>query len=157
MAAFRILNLAEDNYPSFSTDTESMDVIFCRNVLIYFSPEQGRRTGRRLLASLAPGGWLVASAAEPSTIFAPLVPVTFPGVIVYRKLTLAAPAARAAGGGGGGSSSPAPLPRRPASTWSAPAQQGQEELVQLCRSRANAGDLEEALRLCDLALLARPA
>ncbi|MCX7365749.1 MAG: hypothetical protein NTV97_28535 [Alphaproteobacteria bacterium] len=38
MVTFARMNLATDDYPSRATDTEAMDFIFCRNVLIYFTP-----------------------------------------------------------------------------------------------------------------------
>ncbi|MDE2258962.1 MAG: protein-glutamate O-methyltransferase CheR, partial [Betaproteobacteria bacterium] len=37
MVTFSYLNLAEDAYPSLVNNTNAMDVIFCRNVLMYFS------------------------------------------------------------------------------------------------------------------------
>lgn len=40
------------------------DVIFCRNVLMYFAPEQVRATVARIAASLAPGGYLFLGHAE---------------------------------------------------------------------------------------------
>jgi chemotaxis protein methyltransferase CheR len=40
------------------------DVIFCRNVLIYFAPEQKREVLARMSRSLAPDGYLVLGAAE---------------------------------------------------------------------------------------------
>lgn len=42
------------------------DVIYCRNVLIYFAPEQKSDVLRRLARSLAPDGYLVLGAAESS-------------------------------------------------------------------------------------------
>jgi chemotaxis protein methyltransferase CheR len=41
-----------------------MDVILCRNVLMYFDPAQARVTVQRLARALAPGGCLLVSAAE---------------------------------------------------------------------------------------------
>jgi hypothetical protein len=36
--------------------------------------------------ALVPGGWLLVSAAEASAeLFQPLVPINFPGAILYRK------------------------------------------------------------------------
>ena len=40
------------------------DVIFCRNVLMYFSPEQMRAAIARIAGSLAPGGYLFLGHAE---------------------------------------------------------------------------------------------
>jgi len=40
------------------------DVIFCRNVLIYFAPAQKRDVLARMVRSLAPDGYLVLGAAE---------------------------------------------------------------------------------------------
>lgn len=40
------------------------DVIFCRNVLMYFAPDQMRATIARIAASLAPGGYLFLGHAE---------------------------------------------------------------------------------------------
>ena len=40
------------------------DVVFCRNVLIYFAPEQKSDVLRRMARSLAPDGYLVLGAAE---------------------------------------------------------------------------------------------
>ena len=40
------------------------DVVFCRNVLIYFSPELRRRVLERIAAQLAPDGYLYLGATE---------------------------------------------------------------------------------------------
>jgi chemotaxis methyl-accepting protein methylase len=42
----------------------SFDLVACRNVLIYFSPEAQQRIQERLVRSLAPGGYLVLGEAE---------------------------------------------------------------------------------------------
>ncbi|WP_298423383.1 protein-glutamate O-methyltransferase CheR [Rhodoblastus sp.] len=56
---FRQQNLMAD-FSSFGV----FDVIFCRNVLIYFAPEQKRNVLARLARALAPDGYLVLGAAE---------------------------------------------------------------------------------------------
>ena len=40
------------------------DVIFLRNVMIYFTPETKRQVAQRLLALLRPGGWFIVSHSE---------------------------------------------------------------------------------------------
>src|SRR6266478_6447425 len=60
--AFEYLNLALDVYPSFGTGTWGMDVILCRNVLIYFDRETVRNVAWRLHEALAPGGWLITAS-----------------------------------------------------------------------------------------------
>ena len=91
----------------------------------------------------------MASAAEPSVLFSPLLPVVFPSVIVYRKVAaLPAPAPSGAAEPGTAAPEPLPEPPRPAPV---PAP-GKKQLVERSRARANAGDLAEALSLCDLAL-----
>jgi chemotaxis protein methyltransferase CheR len=63
--AFRSLNLAVDNYPSLATGTLNIDVILCRNVLIYFDRDTVARIARRLFAALAEGGWLITGPSDP--------------------------------------------------------------------------------------------
>lgn len=48
--------------------TCAVDVIFCRNVLIYFSPAKAAELLRRLHAALNPGGWLLVSPAETAFV-----------------------------------------------------------------------------------------
>jgi chemotaxis protein methyltransferase CheR len=43
LVTFAPLNLVEDVYPSLLNNTNAMDIIFCRNVLMYFAPEQINR------------------------------------------------------------------------------------------------------------------
>ena len=63
---FRTLNLASTEYPSAASGIEQMDIVFCRNVLIYFDRPTIAAIAARLLASLAPGGWLFLGASDPS-------------------------------------------------------------------------------------------
>lgn len=62
---FEYLNLALDNYPSAATATREMDVILCRNVMIYFDRETIHSVASRLHRCLADGGWLVTAASDP--------------------------------------------------------------------------------------------
>ena len=86
MAAFACLNLAEDVFPSPFNNTNAMDIIFCRNVLMYFVPERCRQTADSFHKSLVEGGYLIVSSSELSqTLFRRFCTVNFPGAVVYRK------------------------------------------------------------------------
>jgi chemotaxis protein methyltransferase CheR len=83
---FAHMNLAQDGFSSPTINTGSMDVIFCRNVLIYFTAAHTRRLVENLRRSLADEGWLVVSPSECSqALFSQFVAVNFPGSILYRK------------------------------------------------------------------------
>jgi chemotaxis protein methyltransferase CheR len=62
---FRFLNLAGEGWPSLESGVLAMDLILCRNVLMYFDAETVQRVAHRLLASLAPDGWLLIGASDP--------------------------------------------------------------------------------------------
>lgn len=86
MVHFEYLNLVEDVYPSLATDTNAMDLVFCRNVLMYFTPAQIRGVIGRLHKALVDGGWLVVSPSETSqALFGRFAQVNFPGAVLYRK------------------------------------------------------------------------
>lgn len=64
-----------------------MDLILCRNVLIYFSESAVRSVASRLRSSLVDGGWLVLAPSEMSAmVFTGFEPVNYPGTSLYRKL-----------------------------------------------------------------------
>jgi chemotaxis protein methyltransferase CheR len=65
MAEFGYLNLAEDSFPSLSTRVWGMDLVLCRNVLIYFDTGTVKRVARRLLDTLSEDGWLLLGASDP--------------------------------------------------------------------------------------------
>lgn len=77
MVTFAELNLASPVYPSRITGTCDMDIIFCRNVLMYFSKAQARAAIGRFRQCLVDGGWLIVSAGEASADM-------FPGFHVVR-------------------------------------------------------------------------
>ena len=86
MVTFAHLNLVEDVYPALATDTNAMDLIFCRNVLMYFTPAQTRRVIANLHHALIEGGWLAVSPSEASqALFPQFVTLNLPGVILYQK------------------------------------------------------------------------
>lgn len=86
MVTFANLNLVEDVYPSLVNNTNAMDVIFCRNVLMYFGSKQAEKVVRNFHRSLLEGGWLLVSPCETSPgLFAPFETVQFPEAVFYRK------------------------------------------------------------------------
>ncbi len=88
MVTFSYLNLAVDTFPSTINDTNAMDVIFCRNVLMYFSPARARLVGQRLYQCLVDGGWFMVGANELSQdTFAQFSSINFSGAIVYQRQT----------------------------------------------------------------------
>jgi chemotaxis protein methyltransferase CheR len=86
MVTFACLNLVEDVYPSLSNNTSAMDLIFCRNVLMYFAPEQIPRVIQNFRRALVDSGLLIVSPTESSSeLFRPWVPEPSGGVGFYRK------------------------------------------------------------------------
>jgi chemotaxis protein methyltransferase CheR len=59
---FERRNLAEDDPELWQPET--YDVVFCRNVIMYFTPESGRALVARIARALAPGGFLFLGHAE---------------------------------------------------------------------------------------------
>ena len=89
---FSHLNLAGDVYPSLPSNTNAMDVILCRNVLMYFTAERARQVAANFHRSLVGGGWLIVSPTETSNaLFSPFSAVQFPGAVLYCKAGGAAP------------------------------------------------------------------
>jgi chemotaxis protein methyltransferase CheR len=60
LVRFRRVNLHDDG----AGPEGPFDLVFCRNVLIYFSPEGRARVVEKLLSSLAPDGYLFVGHAE---------------------------------------------------------------------------------------------
>lgn len=89
---FSYLNLAEDVYPSLFSNTNAMDVILCRNVLMYFTAARARKVVDNLYQCLVDGGWLIVSPPETSNLlFSRFGAVEFPGAVFYRKNAAAKP------------------------------------------------------------------
>lgn len=63
-----------------------MDVIFCRNLLIYFDDLSRRQAAERLYDALNPGGFICLGHSESMSRISPLFKVRkFPGALVYQK------------------------------------------------------------------------
>jgi chemotaxis protein methyltransferase CheR len=63
---FEFHNLLKHDYPLLRAGIWGMDVIFCRNVLIYFDTAVLEHVARGLHDSLANGGWLITGPSDPS-------------------------------------------------------------------------------------------
>lgn len=142
---FAHLNLASAVYPSAATGTLAQDVIFCRNVLMYFAPAQAARVVARLRGCLVDGGWLVVNASEASTrLFEGFTPVYLEDAVFFRKdaVVPVAPAVVPA------VPQAAPVPRReplPATAPSAPVPPDDAAMARV-HALAQAGRREEALQ-----------
>jgi chemotaxis protein methyltransferase CheR len=70
---------------SFDT-LDPQDVIFCRNVLIYFSDASARKVVSHFYRTLRPGGYLLLGHAESlARITDAFIPVRFQGAMLYQK------------------------------------------------------------------------
>lgn len=149
MVQFEHLNLAEDTYPSLLTDTNAMDVIFCRNVLMYFASAQAQRVLVQLQRCLVDGGWLALSATETSVVTSrQFTAANCDGAILYQK------------------SERPPVPVVPTVAFEIPAVEqprveplpppamDAREMIQQTRELANQGRLAEALAWADKLVLA---
>lgn len=172
MVTFDYLNLASDIYPAMANGTNAMDIIFCRNVLMYFDSDRIRQIVGRFHNCLLVNGWMIVSPSETSHIlFDRFATVNFPGVILYRKgppkaavleaempsvppppvvapvrpVSPPCPAAPAA------VPTPTALSIAPA-LRPARATPSAEAAAERAREAANAGNLTEALQWCDAAL-----
>ncbi|HYS43651.1 MAG TPA: protein-glutamate O-methyltransferase CheR, partial [Geobacteraceae bacterium] len=86
MVTFAQLNLAEDPFPSLANNTNAMDIVFCRNVLMYFAEERMAKAVEQFHHSLVAGGWLLVSPCETSqTLFRRFETVSFHDAVMYRK------------------------------------------------------------------------
>ncbi len=176
---FGQLNLVSSAYPGASPDTRGMDVIFCRNVLMYFTRQAQAASVERLRRCLVPGGWLATSPAEASSeLFTTFRPVSLTDAIFYRDLPEPTDRARPGPEGAGPPAAPSAIPSptlaQPASIperlaarvdsqpkgelsalGSPPTEVG-EDLVAAARHAADQGDLALAKTRCEAALARDP-
>jgi chemotaxis protein methyltransferase CheR len=169
LVTFAPSNLVEDAFPALATDTNAMDLILCRNVLMYFTPAQASKVVGKLHRALVGDGWLAVSPSEASRELFPQFAIrNFPGVILFNKAVTA--------GGRLAFDTPAPwMPPPPSvepaalelptaeptldTTASTPAlappapapsdSQAPRALLLEARALANEGRLTEALAACD--------
>ncbi|MFO0588025.1 MAG: CheR family methyltransferase [Polyangiaceae bacterium] len=79
LVRFRLQNLADPDAP------RGFDLVWCRNVLIYFGPEAKRRVLDRLVAALVPGGYLFLGYSETLRHVAGLQAVHYGDQVLWQK------------------------------------------------------------------------
>jgi chemotaxis protein methyltransferase CheR len=155
MVTFAELNLARDTYPCTLNGTDAVDVIFCRNLLMYFGAEHARAAQQRLERALGAGGWLVVSPSEASSAaFPQLDAVNFESAVVFRK---PAPARAVGSAAPTNHPQPAPIDRpelRPIEASPAEAAaprpvESSESARRAAWALADQGHLEDALAWCE--------
>ncbi|MFP4345009.1 MAG: CheR family methyltransferase [Anaerolineales bacterium] len=86
MVTFNILNLADDDYPSYRTNTMYLDLILCRNVTIYFTPQITQQIVDRFYDALVDSGWLAVGHSEHSLVtYQKFEARTYPNAICYQR------------------------------------------------------------------------
>ncbi|MFH2107302.1 MAG: CheR family methyltransferase [Chrysiogenia bacterium] len=162
LAEFRYLNLLELPAQELPTD---LDIIFFRNVLIYFSRDTTRRIIAELHRRLNPGGFLFLGPAETlwelSTDFDCLM---FENTFIYRKKQAPGAPSKIAGCAPFASlellvATPAPMPRSlsipDAGVDNAPISKGRV-LLEEAELMTDLGDYERARELVDEVLFLEP-
>ncbi len=88
MVRFEYLNLANDIFPSHTTPFHDINVVFCRNVLMYFAKEQAAKIGKQFFQTITEKGWLITSPVEVSSVYFELfTQVNIQDAIVYQKIS----------------------------------------------------------------------
>jgi chemotaxis protein methyltransferase CheR len=164
LVKFANVNLSRDEYPSPVNNTHSMDLILCRNVLMYLEPAVAQGVVRRLESALASDGWLVVSSTDLMLdLFHKLTPAPAAGPVFFKK-AFSRPAVPAVPVVTSAHSAirvlppdaPLPCPDPPKIEWAAGFSGGPSERVQtpvaLARGHADAGRLSDALVWADAAL-----
>lgn len=86
MVKFTPLNLVTNPYPDITKGIYQMDLIFCHNVLIYFSNRQIKKTVHQFMETLTTGGWLSVTSIEVSFIQEEgLIPCKLKGATLFKK------------------------------------------------------------------------
>ena len=140
LVQFHPANLVALEAPDAGEGAPHVDVLFCRNVFIYFEPEVAAAVVRRLVERLAPGGWAFFGPSDPlPPRIDGLEPVGGPTRVAFRRTDGAPRRARTVR---------APSPVRPPPTRPAPDAEPVD--VRELRRRAEAhvarGDVAQATR-----------
>lgn len=161
--SFQYHNLARHPFPSLANNLAAFDIIFCRNVMMYFDRERMRHLVGCFRDSLVEGGWMLVGPSETDVeLFREFRTVNVPGTTLYQKTRnpvpgfswplpsvpkVAAPSVW----------QPAPLEINvplPPPVWP-PAPEVGDELVAV-RTLADHGDWKPALNRCQALLTREP-
>jgi len=86
MIRFLPHNLSDQGFQASAAFLYEFDCVLCRNVMIYFHPEDVQKITSRFEAALSPGGWLVVGASEASHIHQQYFQAHYyPQAILYKK------------------------------------------------------------------------
>ena len=97
VVSFQYHNLVEHPYPSIVHGIAALDVILCRNVMIYFDWPTIHQILGRFRDCLVDGGWLAVGHAESNTdLFRTYRTVNVPGATLYQRNEMEQPAFRPA-------------------------------------------------------------
>lgn len=153
---FFALNLAQEPYPQLPGGDGRVDIVVCRNVLMYFEPRKAREVVVRLSQRLSEGGWLFVSPTEMSaTAFPGFELVKLAGALGYRRT------ARVPRPGRADAARISPSEAPPMMSRSEPvagqlvvraSAQATETVAQAARRLADEGELRAALECCDRAI-----
>ena len=166
LVAFERHNLADPGATPPIALGGPADLVVCRNVTIYMSPDATRSVAARLYDALAPGGWLLVGPVEPSAeTYQRFVAHHVDGIALYQRPLDERPRHRLHPAGGNAASRPAAPPiavppvaappvagPRPVDPVPRVALADSQTLLDEACALADAGRLDEALARCRLAL-----
>jgi chemotaxis protein methyltransferase CheR len=138
-------NLGSSPYPAWENGTSNIDLLMCRNVLIYFEPSAVTRTVERLARCLSPGGWLAVAPAEVPFAQGPgLEACALGGTVLYQRGSTAVVRPHR------------PAPRRPMAGAICTAPAERRPSLEDAHAAADRGDRDTALRLAGAVTRADP-
>jgi chemotaxis protein methyltransferase CheR len=86
LVEFRYLNMASQDYSLALQDFTPVDIILCRNTMMYFTSDLRNRIIDRMLSWLSEDGWLILSPSEvPHVTNHKLKLVMAPGAVFFRR------------------------------------------------------------------------
>jgi chemotaxis protein methyltransferase CheR len=84
---FTYLNLAKESFTSQLPEATNVDIIFCRNVLMYLSPVKIKSAAENFYNCLNDGGWFITSQVELNDEYFSLFDkVYFESGVFYKKI-----------------------------------------------------------------------